>query len=107
MSLDLLKKLELLIIIIIFSRGNKSFIENKYIIFTMVNKLYSKQLQTNQREELIDCRKSEMEIHKPQIQDHSNKVPTNKDFKRSTGLSKVQLFRNHRYASSCMICQYL
>jgi len=58
----------------------------------MVNKLYLKQLQTNQREELIDCSKSEMEIHKPQIQDHSNKVPTSKDFKRSKDLSKVRLF---------------
>ena len=37
-----------------FLIGNKSFIEQKYIMFMMVNKLYLKQLQTNQREELTD-----------------------------------------------------
>ena len=37
-----------------FLIGNKSFIEQKCIRFTMVNKLYLKQLQTNQREELTD-----------------------------------------------------
>ena len=38
---------------------------------------------------LTDCKKSKIEIHcvKPQIQDHSNKVPTSRDFTRSKGLS--------------------
>ena len=45
------------------------FFEQKCIMFMMVNKLYLKQLQTNQREELTDWRKSKMEIHciKPQF----------------------------------------
>ena len=48
-----------------------------------------KQIQTNQREELTEIKKSDIEIQcvKPQILDHSNKVPTSKAFKRSTGLS--------------------
>ena len=59
--------------------------------------MYLKQLQTNQEEEIIDCRKSKMEKHcvKPQILDHSNKVLTSKDFKRSTLgslLSYLKLF---------------
>ena len=46
-------------------------------MFTIVNPPHLKQIQTNQREELTDIRKSDMEIQcvKPQIQDHSNKVP--------------------------------
>ena len=44
-----------------FFIDNKSFIE--YIVFTVVNKLYLKQLQTNQEEEITDCRKSKMEKH--------------------------------------------
>ena len=46
-------------------------------MFTIVNPPHLKQIQTNQREELTDIRKSDMKIQcvKPQIQDHSNKVP--------------------------------
>ena len=49
----------------------------------MVNKLYLKQLQTNQREKRANCRKSKIEVHwiKPQIQDHSKSqlAKTSKD----------------------------
>ena len=59
-----------------------------------------KQIQTNQREELTEIKKSDMEIQfvKPQIQDHSNKVLASKDFKRATGLSissTVNELRSH------------
>ena len=36
-----------------FFIGNISFIDNKYVMFTMVNKLYLKQLQINQREDFL------------------------------------------------------
>ena len=60
-----------------------------YIMFTMMNRLYLKKIQTNQRETETDCKKSNTEIHclKPKIRDHPNNVPTSKDFKRSTELS--------------------
>ena len=32
-------------------------------MFMIVNKMYLKQLQTNQEEEITDCRKSKMEKH--------------------------------------------
>ena len=46
-------------------------------------------VQTNQIEELTDNKKSDMvrQCVKPQIRDHSNKVPASKDFNKSTGLS--------------------
>ena len=55
--------------------------------------------EKNQKEELTDCRKSKMKKYsvKSQIRDHSNKVPTSKDFKRSTDLlisSNVRVFRS-------------
>ena len=64
-------------------------------MFTMMNKMYQKQIQTNQTE--IECTKSKMEIHcvKSQVQDHPNNVPTNKDFKKSADFSmssKVRVF---------------
>ena len=58
-------------------------------MFTMMNTLYLKRMHTNQKEMLIDWRKSQIEIQcvKPQIQDQTNKILTSKDFTRSKGLS--------------------
>ena len=55
----------------------------------IVDSLHLKRIQTNQREELTEIRKSNMEIQcvKPQIRDHPNKVLASKGFNRSTGLS--------------------
>ena len=66
-------------------------------MFTMMNRLYLKQIQKNHRETKTECKKSNMEIHcvKPQIRDHPTNVPTSKDFKKSTNFStssKVQVF---------------
>ena len=67
------------------------------MMFTVMNRLYLKQIQKNHRETEIECRKSDREINcvKPQIRDHPNNVPTSKDFKRSTDFStssKVRVF---------------
>ena len=69
-----------------------------------MNRLYLKQIpkknfKKNHKETETDCRKSNTEIHciKPQIRDHSNNVPTSKDFKRSIDFStssKVQVFHS-------------
>ena len=79
-------------------------------MFTILNSLHLNQIQSNQREELTEIRKRDMEMQcvKPQIRDHSNKVLTGKDFNRSIGLSilsNVQILRsfqiNHiRHAGS-------
>ena len=61
-----------------FLIGNKSFINRKSTnVFTIVNSLHLRRIQTNQREELIELKKSDVVIQcvKPQIRDHSNKVP--------------------------------
>ena len=68
-------------------------------MFTMMNRLYLKQIQKNHRETKIECKKSNREIHcvKPQIRDHPNNVPTSKDFKRSVDFStssKVRVFHS-------------
>ena len=44
-----------------FFIGNRVLLSKKYIVFTMMNTLYLKQL--HQKEVLTDSRKSEMEIH--------------------------------------------
>ena len=77
-------------------------------MFTIVNPLHLKRIQTNQREELTKIRKLEMEIQcvKPQIQDHSNKILASKDFKRSTGLSissNVQELRSLQIKTSYIL----
>lgn len=64
-----------------FWLGNRIFIEQKYIMFTMVKQLYLKQIH----------------YVKPQIRDYSNKFPISKDFKSSTDLSissNVWVFRS-------------
>ena len=63
--------------------------------FKIVNPLHLKWIQSNQKEELIEIRKSDMEIQcvKPQIQGHSNKVPASKGFNRFTGLNIFKRLR--------------
>ena len=58
-------------------------------VFTIVNSLPLKQIQTNHKERLIEIRKSDKERQcvKPQIRDHSNKVLAKKFFNISIGLS--------------------
>ena len=78
-------------------------------VFTIVNSLPLKQIQSNHKESLIEIRKSDKELQyvRPQIRDHSNKVLASKFFNISIGLSmssKVQALRsfhtNHiRHAS--------
>lgn len=65
----------------------------------MMNTKYLKQLHANQKEILVKCWKSRMEVHciRPQIWDHSNKVPISKYFKWSRGLtisSNVRVLRS-------------
>ena len=78
-------------------------------MFMIVNKMYLKQLQTNQEEEIIDCRKSKMEKHcvKPQILDHSNKVLTSKDFKRSTLGSLLSYLELFLVMLLALVCSYI
>ena len=58
-------------------------------VFTIVNLLPLKQLQSNHKESLTEIRKSDKELQcaRPQIQDHSNKVLASKFFNISIGLS--------------------
>ena len=58
-------------------------------VFTIVNSLPLKQIQTNHKERLIEIRKSDKELQcvSPQIRDHSNKVLASKVFNISIGLS--------------------
>ena len=74
----------------------------KYFMFTMMNTKYLKQLHANQKEILVECWKSRMEGHciRPQIWDHSNKVPISKDFKWSRGLT---ISSNVQVLCSCQI----
>ena len=68
-------------------------------VFTIVNSLPLKQIQTNHKERIIEVRKSDKEQQcvSPQIRDHLNKVLASKVFNVSIGLStssKVQAFRS-------------
>ena len=74
----------------------------KYFMFTMMNTKYLKQLHANQKEILVECWKSRMDVHciRPQIWDHSNKVPISKDFKWSRGLT---ISSNVQVLCSCQI----
>ena len=58
-------------------------------VFTIVNSLPVKQIQSNHKESLIEIRKSDKELQcvRPQIRDHSNKVLASKFFNISIGLS--------------------
>ena len=58
-------------------------------VFTIVNSLPLKQIQSNHKESLIEIRKSDKELQctRPQILDHSNKVLASKFFNISIGLS--------------------
>ena len=58
-------------------------------VFTIVNSLLLKQIQSNQKESLIEIRKSDKELQcvRPQIRDHSNKVLASRFFSISMGLS--------------------
>ena len=59
-----------------FLIDNRSFIDEKNNVFTIVNSLPLKQIQINHKERLIEIRKSvkELQCVSPQIRDHSNKV---------------------------------
>ena len=63
-------------------------------VFTIVNSLPLKQIQSNQKESQIERRKSDSELHcvRPQIRDHSNKVLTIKFFTISMDLSMSSKF---------------
>ena len=68
-------------------------------VFTIVNTLPLKQIQSNHKERLIEIRKSDKELQcvNPQIRDHSNKVLASKVFNLSIGLStssKVRALRS-------------
>ena len=68
-------------------------------VFTIVNSLPLKQIQSNQKESLIERRKSDSELQcvRPQIRDHSNKVLAIKFFTISMDLSmssKVRALRS-------------
>ena len=68
-------------------------------VFTIVNSLPLKQIQTNHKERLIEIRKSDKELQcvRPQIRDHLNKVLASKFFNISIGLSmssKVRALRS-------------
>ena len=67
-------------------------------VFTIVNSLPLKQIQSNQKESLIEVRKSDKELQyvKPQIRDHSNKVLASKFFNISMGLSMSSKVRTLR-----------
>ena len=68
-------------------------------VFTIVNSLPLKQIQSNHKESLIEIRNSDKELQcvRPQIRDHSNKVLASKFFNISIGLSmssKVRALRS-------------
>ena len=68
-------------------------------VFTIVNSLPLKQIQTNHQERLIEIRKSDKELQciRPQIRDHSNNVLASKFFNISIGFSmssKVRALRS-------------
>ena len=58
-------------------------------VFTIVNSLPLKQIQSSHKESLVEIRKSDKEPQcvRPQIRDHSNKVLTSKFLNISIGLS--------------------
>ena len=58
-------------------------------VFTIVNSLPLKQIQTNHKERLIEIRISNKELQcvRPQRRDHSNKVLESKFFNISIGFS--------------------
>ena len=62
---------------------NKSFIDEKNNVFTIINTLPLKKIQSNHKERLTEIRKSDKELQcvNPQIRDHSNKVLASKVFK--------------------------
>ena len=83
----------------VFLIDNKSFIDEKNNVFTIINTLPVKQIQSNHKERLIEIRKSDKELQcvNPQIRDHSNKVLASKVFNLSIGLStssKVRALRS-------------
>ena len=81
-------------IYIFFLIDNKSFIDEKNNVFTIINTLPLKQIQSNHKERLIEIRKSDKELQciNPQIRDHSNKVLVSKVFNLSIGLSTSSKF---------------
>ena len=72
-------------------------------MFTMMDRMYQKQIQTNQTK--IERMKSKMEIHcvKPQVRDHPNNVPTRKDFKKSADFSMSSKVRVTKYTNNLSI----
>ena len=68
-------------------------------VFTIVNSLPLKQIQSSHKESLVEIRKSDKELQcvRTQIRDHSNKVLASKFFNISIGLStssKVRALRS-------------
>ena len=61
-------------------------------VFTIVNSLPLKQIQSNHKESLIEIRKLDKELQcvRPQIQDHSNKILASKFFNISIGLNVLK-----------------
>ena len=89
----------------------KDLFHKKDIMFMIVNTQTLKQIQVPQEEIRIERGNSEMEIQlvKPQILAHVNKVPTSIGFKRSMDLtvsSKVRLLRSRQINHSYQLAPY-